>query len=144
VPLCSRDLVQGVDHRRDLEGRRPSVRGAREQQFGGLAEVAGLPHGRAHPLDLHAGGGGHRAGGELLGHAQVHPGELRRDQALAQVTDPGQQLGRGLGQQRGEPVDQRQPRGGGLQVTVGLGDHLVLHSAPFTSPLGPRGGLPAG
>jgi hypothetical protein len=102
-----------------------------QQLLGGLAEVAGLPHPRGDLRGLGAGGGGDRADGHLLGQAQVHPGELGRDQALAQVADHRQQPGRGLLDQRGQPVDQHEPAAGLLQVPVGVGHDLVLHRAPF-------------
>ena len=132
LPFGLGDPVQGVDHRRDLQARRSAGGDDGEQLLAGLPEVAGLPHAESDLLGTGAGGGGDRADGELLGQPEVHAGELRRDQALAQVADGREQLGGGLGQQRGEPVDQRQPGGRLLQVAVRVGDDLVLHGAPST------------
>jgi len=126
--------VQGIHHGGDLQAGHPVSGGLGQQPLGGQAEVAGRARGGRHLVGAGAGGGGDRADRELLGQAQVHPGELRRDQALAQVTDRGQQLGRGRRHQRGETVDQRQPGAGLLQVAVGLGDDLILHGAPFALP----------
>ena len=98
-----------------------------QQSLGGQAEIAGLPYPGGDLFGADAGGGGDRADGEFFGQAEVHPGELRRDQALAQVTDHRQEFGRGGSQQRGQPVHQHQPPTGPLQVAVGLGDRLVLH-----------------
>ena len=63
-----------------------------------------------------------------------HTGELRGDQALAQVADRGRQPGWGRRQQGSETVDQSQPATGPLQVAVSLGDRLVLHRAPLRLP----------
>ena len=122
------DLVQGVHHggdRQRLAGR--SAAGG-QQLLGGQAEIPGLPQQGGDLPGFNSGGGGDRADGELLGQAQVHPGELRRDQPLAQVTHHRQQFGRGLGEQRRQPVHQRQPPAGLLQVPVGLGHSQVLHA----------------
>ena len=129
VPFGLGDPVQGVDHRRDLQGGRSAGGDGGEQLLAGLPEVAGLPHAEGDLLGADAGGGGDRADGELLGQPEVHAGELRRDQALAQVADRREQLGGGLGEQRGEPVDQSQPGGRLLQVPVRVGDDLVPHGA---------------
>jgi hypothetical protein len=99
--------MQGVGHDRYRQAGRPPGGADGQQLLGGLAEVAGLPHARRDLLGADAGDGGNPADGELLGQAQVHAGELRRDQALAQVAHDGQQLGRSLGQQGGKTVDQR-------------------------------------
>jgi hypothetical protein len=125
--------VQRVHYGGDLQAGGAAGRRRGQQLLGGLAEVAGLPYARGHLLRPGAGGGGDRADGHLLGQAEVHPGEFRRDQALAQVADRGQQLGRGSGQQGGQPVGQRQPPAGLFQVAVGLGDGLVPHHAPLVS-----------
>ena len=130
------DLVQRVHHSADRQRRRPAGRGGGQQLLGGQPEIPGLPHQAGNLPGVDSGGGGHRADRELLGQAQVHPGELRRDQPLAQVTHSRQQPGRGLGQQRRQPVDQRQPPAGLLQVTVGLGHGQVSH-ARFLSRTGP-------
>ena len=100
-----------------------------QQLLGGQAEIAGRPDQGGDLRGAGAGGGGHRADSELFGQAQVHPGELRRDQALAQVADHRQQPGRRPGQQHGQPIHQRQPPTGPFQVTVGLGDGQVLHGS---------------
>jgi len=121
--------VQRIDHDRDLQAGRPAGGGRGQHQLGGLAEVAGFPHPGGDLLRAGAGGGGDRADGELLGQAEVDASELRRDQALAQVADGGQQLGRGPREQGGKAVDQRQPAPGVLQVAVGIRDVLILHGA---------------
>ena len=72
-------------------------------QRGSLGEVAGLPHASGDLPGAGAGRGADRADGELLGQA----GELWRDQALAQVTDRGQQPGRGPG--AGQPDGRSAP-----------------------------------
>ena len=127
------DPVQGLHHH-GLQAGRPAGGGHGQHLLGGQAEVAGLPHARGDLLGAGAGRGGDRADGELLGQAQAHPSELRGDQALAQVADRGQQLGRGPGQQGSETAGQRQPAPGPLQVAAGLGDRLVLHRAPLRLP----------
>ena len=127
-PFGRRDLVQRVYHGGDRQGGRPVARGHCQQLLGGHPQVAGFPDPGGDLFLAGAGGGGDRADGELFGQAQVHPGELRRDQALAQVAHRGQQLSRGGRQQRGQPVHQHQPATGPLQVTVGLGDRLVPHA----------------
>ena len=121
--------MQRVHHRRDRQGGRP-VSGSRGQQLlGGQAQVAGLADQGGDLRGAGAGGGGHRADGELLGQAKVDPGELGRDQALAQVADHRQQAVRGPGQQHRQPVHQGQPAAGPLQVTVGRRDGQVLHGS---------------
>ena len=112
-------------------GRPTASRG--QQLLGGLAQVAGLAHPGGHVDGVDAGGGGDRADGHLLGQPEVHPGELRRDQALAQVAHHRQEFGRSLLDEGGQTLDQRQPTAHCLQVTVRLGDDLVLHGAPFAA-----------
>ena len=101
-----------------------------QQPLGGLTKVTGLSHEGGDLHRVRVGRGGHRADGELLGQAKVHPGELGRDQPLAQVTHGRQQLRRSLRQQRRQPVRQRQPAAELLQVTVGLGHDQVPHGRP--------------
>jgi hypothetical protein len=96
---------------------------------------AGLPHKRGNLCGIGADYGGHRAHGELLGQAEIHPGEFQRDQSLAQLTHGRQQLGRGVRQQRGQPLRQRQPTAEPLQVTVCLGHHQIPHRCPFLAPI---------
>ena len=84
------------------------------------------------PALVNAGRGRDRADGQLLGQAQVNPGELRRDQPLAQVADHRQQPLRGLRQQRRQPLDQRQPPADLLEVAEGLGHRLVPHAVIMT------------
>ena len=137
-PLGERDLAQGADDLADLQcagwaGRpgRPG-RGRGQQQLGRLAEVARLAHERGHLARVAAGHGRQRADGELLGQAEIYPGELRRDQPLAEVAHGRQQFGRGVGHQRRQPFRQRQPTAESLQVTVGLGHDQIPHTdAPF-------------
>jgi hypothetical protein len=128
--------VQALEHRPDLEGRRPVGVQLPEQLLGGQAEVADLPRPRQHLLGGGAGGLGDRPGGHPLGQPQLHAGEVGRDLALAQQRDRGQQLGWGLLEEPGQPLDQRQPGAGLLQVPVGLGDDLVPHPPSFQTPVG--------
>ena len=69
----------------------------RAEQLGGQPEVADIPRGRQDLLAGHAGDLGDRPGRHPLGHAQLDPGEVGRDLALAQQRHRRQQLGRGLG-----------------------------------------------
>ncbi len=131
LPFGLGDLVERVDHDRDWQARRPVPGDDGQQLLAGLAKVAGLPQADIDLLGAGAGRGGDRADGELLGQAEIHAGELRRDQTLTQVTDRAQQLVGGLGEQSGEPVDQHQPAAGLFQIAVRLGDDLVLHDAPL-------------
>ena len=67
--------------------------------------------------------------GQLLGQPEVDAGELRRDQALAEVADGRQHLVGRLPEQLGQPVDQGQPAGGLLEIGVRLGDDGIVHPA---------------
>ena len=77
--------MQGVHHDRDLQAGRPAGGGHGQHLLGGLAQVAGLPHTGGDLPGAGTGRGGDRADGEPLGQAEVHTGELRGDQALAQI-----------------------------------------------------------
>ena len=137
-PFGAGDLVQCVDDCGDLQAWLPICGGRGQQLLGGLAEVAGLPHRGDDLARLDAGRRRDGAQRHLLGQAQVHPGELGRHLALAQIADGGQQLLRGLGQQCRQPVDQRQSAGSLLQVPVRLRDNLVLHPAIIAYPVTAR------
>jgi hypothetical protein len=130
-PFRRGDLAQRGHHDRDLQAGRPPVAARGQQLLGGLPQVAHLPHQPSHLSRLCTGGGAHRAHGHLLGQPEVHPGELRRDQSLAQVAHRGQQLRRSLRQQRGQPLGQHEPPGDLLQVTVCLRHDQVPHGVPF-------------
>ena len=131
-PLSGGDVAQRAHHIGDLQAGRPAAPPRHEQQLlRGLAQVTGLPDQGGDLRGVGAGRGGHRADGELLGQAQIHPGELRRYESLTQVTHRRQQLGRGLRQQRGQPFRQRQPAADLLQVTVSLGHDQVPHGRPL-------------
>jgi hypothetical protein len=136
-PFRRGDLVQAVEHHPDLQGCRPRPGGGLQQPLGAQAQVADLPRGGQHLLGGDLGGGGDRPGGQPLVQAELHPGEVGRDLALAQQRHGGQQPLGGLPHQLGQPADQLQPGGGTLQVPVGLGDDLVAHppsSAPTAQP----------
>jgi hypothetical protein len=124
--------VQNLEDHPDLEGGRPLAGPALGQQpLGGEAEVAGLAQGGPDLLEGHAGGVGQGPGDHLVGQADLDPGEGGRDLPQAQVHDPGQEVGRGLAQQLGQPVDQGQAGADLLQVPVGGGHGLVQHGAPL-------------
>jgi hypothetical protein len=141
------DRAQRAHDPGDLKAGGPragSVNGLFKQPLGGLTKVADLPHQRGHPRGVGAAGGGQRAHRELLRQAEVHPGELRRDQPLAQIADGRQQLSRGPRQQRGQPLGQRQPAADLLQVTIGLGHDQVPHKSPLSHPIMTRVGRSLG
>ena len=81
----------------------------RQHRLGGLAEVTRLQERGRDRLRVLAGRDTHRAHRELARQTEVDAGMLGRDLALAQVADRRQLVVRGLAQQRGHPVDQRQP-----------------------------------
>ena len=121
--------MQCVDDGGYLQAWRP-IPGCRCQQlFGRLAEIAGVSHRGDNLFRLDAGGCGDRAQGQLLGQPQVYSRKFRRNEPLAQITDRGQQLLRGLGQQRCQPFNQDQTTRSLLQVPIRLSDNLILHSA---------------
>jgi len=131
-PFRVGDLAQRVHHHDDRQAvDRAGGRHRGQQLLARQAQVPDLPYPGRDLVVIDAGRGGDRADGHLLGQAEVYPGELRRDQALAQVAHHGQQPVGRLGQQRGQPLDQRQPPGGLLQVPVRLGHDQIPHGAPF-------------
>ena len=123
------DLVECLDDLADRHARRPLG----QQCFRSLAEVAPGPHGRGHRVGLDAYGAGDRTDRQLLGQPEVDTGELRRNEALAQVAHAGELVVGRSPDQLDHPVDQRQPAGGSLQVAVRLGHRLVPH-APSPHP----------
>jgi hypothetical protein len=140
-PLGLGDLVQAGEHPLHLQGGRPGAGRLTQQLLGGQAQVAGVAGGGQDLLGGDAGGLGDSPGGQPVGEAQLHPGEVGRDLALAQQRHRRQQVGRGLAEQPGQAVDQLQPGAGPLQVPVGLGDALVPHPPSF--PVGQRPTQPA-
>ena len=85
-----RDLVQGLEHDPDLQGRRPVGAPVGGQQLrDGEAEVAGLAQGGPDLVHGHPGPLGQGPGDHLVGQADLDAGERGRDLALAQVDDPG-------------------------------------------------------
>ena len=95
--LGLRDRVQRVDHDGDVEAGPTVGVVCREQLFRGFTEIAGFLHVGQNLLGGRVRGGGHRTDREFLRQAEVDSRELRRDQALAQVADAGEQLRRGVG-----------------------------------------------
>jgi hypothetical protein len=79
-----------VDHL-DLQGGRPVGVQLPKQPLGGQAEVARLARECEDLLGRHLDGGGDRPGGQPLVQAELHPGEVGRDLALAQQRHRGQQ-----------------------------------------------------
>ena len=131
-PFGGRDLVQGLEHRPDLQGRWPRAGPTLGQQLlGGAAEVAALAQGGPDLLQGHAAAVGQGPGDQLVGQADLDAGEGGRDLPQAQVHDPGQDVVGGLAQQLGQPVDQGQTRADLFQVPVGGGHGVVQHGAPL-------------
>ena len=95
------NLVEALEHLRDLQAGRSIRIQLAEQLLGGQAEVADLPGAGQHLLGGGAGDLGDRPGGHPLGQPQLHPGEVGRDLSLAQQRHRRQQVGRGLPEQPG-------------------------------------------
>jgi hypothetical protein len=123
LPGRGGDLVQRVEHHPHLQAPRP----CRQQPLGRQAEITGRTRLRQRLLAGHAGGLAHRPGGQPLGQADVHPGEVRRDPPLAQQHHRRQQLGRRLRDEPGDAVDHRQTGGRPFEILVRLGEDFVPH-----------------
>jgi hypothetical protein len=126
-PRRGGDLVQRVEHHRDLQAIGTIGAALGQQPLGRQAEVPGLPCRDQRLFRRHAGGRPDSPGGQPLGQADVHSGEVRCDLPLAQQRHRRQQLGRRLRDQPGDAVDHRQPGSRLLQIPISLGQRLVPH-----------------
>ena len=109
------DPVHRAHHDRGLQARRPA---------GSRPASAGVPG---------TGSGGDRADRQLPGQAGVHPGELRRDQALAQVADQWAAARPGSGP-AGQQDDRSAPAGHGPAPGPGAPAAVSYGAAPLRLP----------